>query len=396
MSLVAGVMSGTSADGIDVALVEFARPPSWAWQLRGFRHRAYRPSQRQRILRAVDGEARVEELARLHADLGGWIGRAVLDACASGPGRVRPGRAVGRPLPLDLVASHGQTVFHAGRVATLQLGDAARIAALTGAAVVSDFRAADVAQGGEGAPLVPWADWHLFRHRRRYRAALNLGGIANLTLLPPGGARQALEQVMGFDTGPANMLCDALILHLSGGSLGYDRNGGLAAAGRINPVWLAELLDHPFYRRHPPKSCGREQFGWSYLDTMLRRLPPRQRPRSLAGRAAADAMATLVELSARTVVQGLGWGGEEALGAELIVAGGGTRNPILMGALRRAAPRVQWRRPEAFQVPAAAREAIAFAFLGEAHRRHLPANLPRVTGARRACVLGNLTPSVIQ
>lgn len=368
---IAGVMSGTSADGLDVALVEFGRAPSWRWRLLGFRHAGYTPRERRAILELAGGSGGVAEAARLDRWLGERIGRAVLAACRQT--RLNPER-------LDLVASHGQTVFHAGRQATLQVGDAATIAAITGRPVVANFRAADIAQGGEGAPLVPWVDWRLYTHRRRYRAALNLGGIANLTLLPPlAGA----EDVVGFDTGPGNMALDALMQQLSHGQQSFDRNGDLGAQGKVDERLLSHLLRHAFFRRPPPKSAGREQFGEAYVSQVRRQA---------GGMKAADLMATLVALTAASVARGLAQSGRAGAGAEVVVSGGGVRNRALMQALAAAAPEWRWLRSEALGVPSQAKEAIAFAFLGEAHLRGVPANLPRVTGARRAVLLGSYTP----
>lgn len=374
----AGVMTGTSADGLDVALVEFgpARETgpggAWGWRLLGFQHTAYAPALRRRILRLAAGEAPLAELARLDAELGERIGEAVVRACR------RFGVAAGR---LAAVASHGQTVYHEGGVTTLQIGDAARIAARTGCEVISDFRRADIAAGGQGAPLVPFADYLLYRSPTRYRVALNLGGIANLTLLPPG-ARP--EDVAAFDTGPGNMACDALMQIISDGRQAYDRNGVLAASGRPDPRLLQRILRQAYFRKAPPKSCGREQFGRAWVERIVAR-----RPRL----APADLMATLVAVTAQSVARGVARGGEAALGAEVIASGGGTRNRALMAALQQALPRCGFCRSEAFGVPSQAKEALAFALLGAAHLRGEAGNLPSATGARRAVVLGSRTPA---
>lgn len=364
--VIAGVMTGTSADGIDVALVEVnAR---WQWQLHGHWRRDFSPMERKCLLALAGGAGAPADLAHAHVRLGAAIGAAVIAAC----------RELHVPLArLSAVASHGQTVYHEGGVVSLQIGDPARIAAAVGTPVISDFRAADIAAGGQGAPLVPWADQLLFAAPGQYRIALNLGGIANLTLLPPRGLP------MAFDTGPANMACDALMASLSRGRQAFDRNGRLAAAGHVARPILAELLRDPYFRRRPPKSCGREQFGAAFVAAL------RQRHPSASG---ADLMATLVELTARTVARGVARGGRAALNAEIIPAGGGVNNPTLMHALARLAPGLRWRRAEEFGVPAQAREALAFALLGAAHLRGVPANLPSATGARRAVVLGSLTP----
>ncbi|HUX68474.1 MAG TPA: anhydro-N-acetylmuramic acid kinase [Terriglobales bacterium] len=369
--VVAGVMSGTSADGLDVALVRIAAP-GWGWQLLGFHHARYAARDRRAILAVAEGKATVAELARLDVWLGRRIGEAVLEAARLA------GLCPARP---DVIASHGQTVFHQGRVATLQVGDAATIAAVAGVPVVSDFRSADIAAGGEGAPLVPWADWRLLTHRRRYRVALNLGGIANLTLLPP---RAQPAQVLGFDTGPGNMALDACMQQFSGGRRPFDAWGGLASSGRANAALLRRLLRHPFFRRRPPKSAGREQFGAAYVAEVVGQAP------RLAG---ADVMATLVALTAETVAAGLRGAGPEALAGEVIVSGGGVHNRALMAALQAAAPGCRWLTSDQVGVPAQAKEAIAFALLGEAHLRGEPGNLPSVTGAARAVVLGSFTPA---
>lgn len=366
--VVAGVMSGTSADGMDVALVEVGT--RWRWKLAGYWHRAYAPAERHALLGLAAGGGTPAEAVRWHARLGQEIGHAVAAAC----------RELDFPLRrLAAVASHGQTIYHEGRVASLQIGDPARIAAVTGVPVISDFRAADIAAGGEGAPLVPWADRILFASPGVYRVALNLGGISNLTLLAPRG------KTIAFDTGPGNMACDALMSSLSGGRQGVDRNGKLAAQGRVDEAVLTELLRHPYFRRRPPKSCGREQFGAAFVDEIRRRHP------EVGG---ADLMATLVELTARTVTKGIALGGKAALAADVIVAGGGSKNSAMMRALATNAPGCRWRRSEEFGVPSQAREAMAFALLGEAHLRGVPANLPSATGAARAVVLGSYTPAL--
>lgn len=359
--IVAGVMAGTSADGVDVALVRVGR--NWEWELLGFEHFGFGKGLRERVLAVAGGSGNAEAIAKLSVALGRKIGLGVLAACRRH--RVR----------VEAVASHGQTVFHKGRRATLQIGDAATIAAVTGRPVISDFRSADIAQGGEGAPLVPWADWRMFGDRRTWRVALNLGGIANLTFLPPG---RTPAGVWGYDTGPGNMACDALMQQISSGRQSYDRNGVVAGRGKSNEAALRAFLQHPYFRRRAPKSCGREQFGADYVAGLRRRWP------RLRGE---DLMATLVELTAETVARGL----KAAPPCTVIVAGGGWRNPALREALRRRAPGYGFMPSDDFGVPAQAREAMAFALLGAARLCGEPANLPRVTAARRAVVLGSLT-----
>ncbi len=376
-SLAAGVMTGTSADAIDVALVRI-RGRGWQRKagLVAFHSQPFAPQTRAAILAACDAPAiATAALARLNVWLGEAIGDAVLHTC-------RGARLAAAQL--DFVAVHGQTLYHQGRrepflgrriACTWQTGEAAVVAARTGATVISNFRAADMAAGGQGAPLVPFLDYLLLRHPRRDRAALNIGGIANLTLIR-AGARP--EQVIAFDTGPGNMVMDALAAHFSGGRQRYDQDGRLAARGRVWEPTLARLLSDSYYRRHPPKSCGREQYGRNYVSRLLA-IAPRA--------AAADLLATATALTARTIARALGqreW--------EVVVGGGGARNPTLMRMLAAAAPRCRFMGGDAFGIPAAAKEAIAFAVLGHATLCGEAGNLPSATGARRAVVLGSITP----
>lgn len=375
--LAAGVMTGTSADAIDVALVRI-RGRGWRRRvtLAAFRSQPFASQTRKAILAACDAPAiSTAALARLNVWMGEAIGDATLRAC----------QAAGvAPAQLALVAVHGQTLYHQGRrqpylgrriACTWQTGEAAAVAARVGAPVVSNFRAADMAAGGQGAPLVPFLDYLLLRHPRRDRAALNLGGIANLTLIP-AGARS--DRVTAFDTGPGNMVLDALAAHFSGGRQRYDRDGRLAAKGRVLDALLARLLADAYYRRPAPKSCGREQYGRDFVRRLLAR----------ARRAAvADLLATAAALTARTIARALG-----ARAWEVVVGGGGALNPTLMRMLAEAAPRCRFIPGDRLGVPAAAKEAIAFAVLGHATLCGEPANLPSATGARHPVLLGSITP----
>src|SRR5439155_23083852 len=260
---VVGLISGTSADGIDAALVELrGSGTSTDARLIDFRSRAYEPELRARVLAL--GEATAEELLHLHYALGEAFGRAALDV-------IEPARRAG--LSVHLVGSHGQTARHHpraaspdGRAATLQLAEPAIIAERTGLPVVADFRPRDVAAGGEGAPLVPLVDWLLFRSPGRVRACLNLGGIANVTVL---GADR--DSVRAFDLGPANMPLDAVVQSVTGGEEGFDRDGRRAAGGRVDRALVDELLRHPFLALPPPKSTGREAFGGVFVAPLLAR-----------------------------------------------------------------------------------------------------------------------------
>ncbi|MFD0266462.1 anhydro-N-acetylmuramic acid kinase [Streptomyces sp. NPDC127106] len=280
----------------------------------------------------------------------------------------------------ELIASHGQTVFHwadAGRVhGTLQLGEPAWIAETSGCPVVSGFRPRDVAAGGQGAPLVSLVDLMLLRGRPGVPAALNIGGIANLTVLPCGG------EPMAFDTGPGNALVDAAVRDLTGGRLAYDEDGALAAAGRVHEPLLERLLAEPYYRLPPPRTTGKELFHAGYLRAVLA---------GCAGPAPSpqDLVATLTRLTARTVAAAL----HPLRATEVFASGGGVRNPVLMGMLREElAGRTAVRGSEELGLPAAAKEAYAFAVLGYLTLHGLPGNAPGCTGAGGPRVLGSITP----
>jgi anhydro-N-acetylmuramic acid kinase len=245
--------------------------------------------------------------------------------------------------------------------------------------VVADFRTADMAAGGQGAPLVPMVDYLLLRDDREGRVALNIGGIANITLIP-ADARPA--QVFGFDTGPGNMVIDALVRHFTRGKKAYDAGGGLAARGRVIEPLLAELLHLPFFRQRPPKSGGREQFGAEYVRRhfLRRRGAPPQ-----------DLLRTATELTARTVAQGLERHVFSCVKVHrLIVSGGGAHNKFLMKRLGELLPQLKVELSDRYGLPVDAKEAIAFAVLADRTMHGLPGNLPRVTGARRAVILGKL------
>jgi anhydro-N-acetylmuramic acid kinase len=380
-----GLMSGTSMDGIDVALLELEGddPDTLDWTLLSFRSIAYGPERRDRLRAALDAGG-AEALCALHSDLGEWLGkaaRAVLDT-------------VGVP-PRDVavVGSHGHTAWHhppsrGVRGATLQLGDPATIAALTGVPVVSDFRSADVAAGGHGAPLVPWADRILFSVPGRRRALQNLGGVGNVTWLSPRGAP---EPPVAFDTGPGNGLLDAAARRATGGESDMDEDGAMAAAGVPDPDLLAALLAHPFLAESPPRSTGREAFGPSLVADLA------QRKGLHSGTASPgwnDLLATLTEFTARTVADAFrSW--VLPLGVdEVVLTGGGARNPELVRRIGAALAPLRVRTgADALGMDPDAREAAAFAVLGWAHIKGHPANVPTVTGASGPRVLGSWTPA---
>jgi len=348
--LVAGLLSGTSADGIDVALVQM---PSL--KVVAFRTVPYPREVRKRILAASNAQSiSVAEISSLNF----LVGKLFADAVIAVRGKRK----------LDLIGSHGQTIFHEGRISTLQIGEPAVIAARTGVKTIGDFRVADVAVGGEGAPLVPFLDYRLLRHRTRTRAALNIGGIANVTVIPAGAGP---DKVIAFDTGPGNMVIDALVARFTNGRQKFDRGGEWAARGRIDEMLLKKLLHDPYYRRPAPKSAGREQYGREFVD-------------SLPKLSEADLLATVTALTADTIARSL------PRVDDLLVSGGGVHNRFLMARLRAALPRTKLLRAEQFGIPGDAKEAVLFALLAYETLRGRPGNIPSATGAKRPMVLGKI------
>lgn len=374
--LVIGLMSGTSLDGVDAALVEFAEGAVAA--LRAFVSIPYTLAQREQIQQAIVAGG-AAELCRLDVELGEWLAAAALRVCAE---------AGVRPEAVDLIGSHGQTVWHApprpgSRGATMQLGCAATIAERTGIPVVGDFRARDMAVGGEGAPLVPWVDRELFSAPGRRRVLLNVGGMANLTWLPPldeGGA------LLAFDTGPGNALIDAAVELATAGGACYDRDGGWARRGTVDDELLAELLRHPYFERVPPKSTGREVFGRPFVEALVARREPSDEEDW------ADLIATLTALTARSIAGAIAnWVLPRGVD-EVIMTGGGVHNPVLREKLAEALGAVPLLSGEALGLDPDAKEAVAFAVLARAFLQRVPGNVPEVTGAAGPRVLGSYTP----
>ena len=373
---VAGIMSGTSLDGIDVAIVDIEGK---RFQTAALRTTPYPEAVRAALLGVSDACAHTATIARLDFLLGELYARAVRETC----------RRAGIPLEsVELIGCHGQTIFHEGeaveylgrRVAsTLQIGEAAVIAERTGIPVVSDFRPRDMAAGGRGAPLVPYVDYLLFRHRRLGRVALNIGGIANLTAIPAGAAP---EQVIAFDTGPGNMVVDQLVAAHTEGKQKFDRGGRIARRGRLEPALLSELLRSPYYQQPPPKTAGREQYGERFVARLLATRLPQP-----------DVIATATALTAAAVAEGIERFVRPRMKVdELIVSGGGAHNSQMLAYLIAFLPNVAIMTSADFGVDVDAKEAIAFAVLAYETWRRRPANLPSATGARRAVVLGKITP----
>jgi anhydro-N-acetylmuramic acid kinase len=382
--MVAGVMSGTSADGINVALVrlseggqEFPRHTLLAHEECPF------PAPvRRAILGMMNAElAHVADLARLNFLLGELYAEAV--ARTARKHRVK----------LDLVGCHGQTLYHQGvaerflgrkLAVTWQTGEGAVIAARLGVPVVSDFRPADIAAGGKGAPLVPFLDYLLYRNRGVGRIAQNIGGIANLTAIPAGAS---LRQVIAFDTGPGNMVIDAVMEELFGKR--FDRDGRAAASGRVLGEVIARLVRAAFFRQKPPRTAGREEFGREYVGRFLRICRGASKP---------DVVATATALTARSIADAVQQFVLPRFGArrrdrEMIVSGGGAKNPTLMAMLRDeiAALGIALHFSDEFGLPAEAKEAVAFALLAHETWRRRPSNVPSATGATRAAILGKIS-----
>jgi anhydro-N-acetylmuramic acid kinase len=376
-----GLISGTSADGISAALVRLVERPAGRPEIRllASTTSSYPPEVRRRLLTLFTTPVTMQQTASIHYLLGELFAEAALSvASAAGCGMEE----------IDLIASHGQTVAHVGvpdprdswsRAATLQLGEASVIAERTGRPVISDFRAADIAAGGQAAPLVPYADIILLGTAHG-RIALNVGGISNLTVLPKGAPR---DEVYAFDCGPGNMVIDGLVRHFSNGEELYDRGGARAARGRVHPDVLAALLEHPFVAARPPKTAGHEEFGRTFLDTVLARWG-RIAPDDLIATSTAFTGEAIARNIARFVLP-------RYTITDLVTSGGGVHNPALMRTLETAVAPIRIRHIDEFGVPADAKEALAFALLGHATLMGIPGNLPRVTGARHPALLGKWT-----
>ena len=362
-SLIVGLMSGTSLDGMDAALVRFTGPTHA--ELVAFATRPYDTEERSEMRAALEGRAAAPALARLHVRIAEWAAEAVQAVLHAGGKRADE---------IDGIAFPGQTIWHEPPIVSWQLGEPAVVAEMFGVRVVSGFRARDVAAGGQGAPLVPMADVLLFADAERDRVLLNLGGMANITLVPKGGSEGG---AIAFDTGPGMAIIDAMA-HRVDAALTCDLDGKLSAVGRVHEAVLADLLAHPYFAGAPPKSTGRELFGDAYAGALHARLP------------GPDGVATAVALTAQSVAGAITrW----APGArELVVSGGGVHHPGLMRALTELLAPVAVLRFDSIFFDGDAKEAVAFALLGYLTLHGQPGNLPAATGARGARVLGSITP----
>jgi len=390
-----GMMSGTSADGIDVALAEIkeaakslrpsektGHPSRLKTNLVDYTSRIMPSALRKEVLRVGEGApCTAGEISQLNFRLGAAFADAAISACKEF--RVALSR-------VELIGSHGQTIFHQGQpveflgrrtASTLQIGEPAVIAARTGITTVGDFRVADVAAGGQGAPLVPFADYVLYRDEKIGRVSLNLGGIGNVTVLP-AGARPS--QVVAFDTGPGNMLMDALVWHFTKKKQKFDRGARLARQGQVNVKLLKELLRDPYLRLGPPKSTGREYYGRAYFQELLR-LGKKH------GAGPNDLIRTTTEFTVASVVDALKrFVLKKTKITQLIVSGGGAKNPLVMAQLAAALTPMEVVGSARVGVPEEAKEAYAFALMAyeTVHRR--AGNLPSATGAEEEVVLGKI------
>jgi anhydro-N-acetylmuramic acid kinase len=374
--LVIGLMSGTSADAIDAAVVEWpdgahAKP----FRLLAFTSDSFDAALQDRVHALAAGRLEAGAVLRELAALDVLLGERFAAAAAGAA------RAAGVALDaVDAIASHGQTVAHHPELrATLQIGDPSVIAERTGVATVADFRPRDLAAGGEGAPLAPFFHFHALGDPREHRVVLNLGGIANVTVLPRGGDPDAVQ---GFDVGPANALLDTVVRVVTDGRERMDRDGARARRGRVDAALLERLLDDEYLRRAPPKSTGRERYGWAEGEAHAAAW-------RAAGRDPDDLVATLVAFGAEAVARACrDFGG--GVPERVLVCGGGARNPAMMESLARALPGAVVEPTDRAGVPGDAVEAMAFSLMGRNALLGIPNHLPRCTGASRAAVLGEI------
>lgn len=382
-----GLMSGTSADGVDAALVEIESHVDGP-RVSCLAHLTlpYPHALRDQILAACSPEVgTVDLICELNFRLGEEFGRAAIAVA----------ERAGVPLSaVDLIGSHGQTIYHIPHPphsvpnppatgATLQIGEPSVIAERTGITTVADFRPRDMAAGGTGAPLAPQAHYLLFRNQPGTRIIQNIGGIANTTLISEG---MRLEEVVAFDTGPGNMVLDAVVAELTEGEQRYDADGRWAARGTPNEKWLAELLNHPFILQPPPKATGREEFGTSYACELI------EKARAL-GLSPEDLLATVTALTAEAILFNyrhfvFSRGSVD----EVVMCGGGAGNATLISHLQRGLEAIRLITSDAYGIPADAMEAVVFAVLAHQTLRGCAGNLPQVTGAARGVVLGKIVP----
>ena len=377
---IAGLMSGTSADGVDVAIVDISGKDV---RVLAFQTYPYTGLRRKKVFALFDPEtSRLDDICHMNFVLGEIFAEALLAICK---------KSGISPESIDLIGSHGQTIYHnpTGRRywrrvirSTLQIAEPSVIAQRTGITTVADFRPRDMAAGGQGAPLVPYADFFLFQNKHISRAVQNIGGIANVTWLPAGGK---LGDVIAFDTGPGNMIIDRLIQLATDGDEQYDRDGRTAAKGTVDSVLLEKLLKHPFYRRRPPKTTGRETFGAGYADELYK-------DDYVRGLWIDDLLATATALTAATIADAYRRF-LPTMPDEVILCGGGANNAALVKMLQDRLADVKILRTDDFGIDSDAKEAVSFAILAHATIKGMASNVPNATGASEPVILGKIIPA---
>ena len=373
--IVVGLMSGTSLDGISAAVVRFSPGNNGTphAELLAFNVSEYKPEQRARLAAAMAGGTPAD-FCRINVDLGEWLAQAATDVIAEA--------GVARA-DIAAIASHGQTIWHEPGHSTWQIGEAAVIAERTRLPVISDFRSRDMAAGGQGAPLVPLADALLFSSPDTWRALQNIGGIGNVTVVPPHGQ---LDGVRAFDTGPGMVIVDAVVRTIGGGELAYDRDAVLSRAGTAIDEVVASVLAEPYFAAEPPKSTGRELFSPAYVERFVARCRAARR-----GATIGDIVATAVEVTAASIADAYRRFIPEPV-SEVVIAGGGSKHPLLVERLAMLVHPWKVRAFDEVFFDAEAKEAVAFALIGHLHLSGRPGNVPGATGARGPRILGKLTP----
>lgn len=382
--LIIGINSGTSADGIDIAIVKIKNSGlETEIEIVAYETYPYTPSLKQRLLKDMgQSSAGAAELCLMSSYLGELYAYAAKSLCKKFSISFEE---------IDAIGIHGQTIYHhPDPVAfpgykikgTLQIGNPAVVAERTGKIVVSDFRSRDMAVDGQGAPLVSYLDFVLFSHRARGRVLLNIGGVANVTGIP---ASAPIDKIIAFDTGPGNALIDAAVVHFSEGKKSFDEDGVIAKQGKVINEFLQKLLDHPYFKKEPPKSLDKETFGRLYLQKLLKEnptLPP------------ANTISTLTEFTVRTITMGIKEHiiQKDSSYEEIIVSGGGASNKAILEGIRSNFPKLSVNTIEDYPVLGKAKEAVLYAFLANETIMNKRGNLPSATGAKKAVILGNITP----
>jgi anhydro-N-acetylmuramic acid kinase len=373
--VVVGLMSGTALDGISAAVVRFSPGDNGSpnAELLAFNLTEYTPQQRSRLHAAMAGGTPAD-YCRINVDLGEWLAQAAVEVIAEA-GIARSDIAA--------IASHGQTIWHEPGHSTWQIGEAAVIAERTRLPVISDFRSRDMAAGGQGAPLVSLADAVLFSSPDTWRCLQNIGGIGNVTVVPPHGDQDGIR---AFDTGPGMVIVDAIVRTIGGGDLAYDRDAVLSRQGKAIDSVVTETLTEPYFAAEPPKSTGRELFSPAYVERFIARCRAAKR-----GASVGDIVATAVHLTAASIADAYRRCIPEPV-TEVVIAGGGSKHPLLVEELTRRLAPWKIRAFDDVYFDAEAKEAVAFALMAHMHLSGRAGNVPRATGARGPRILGKLTP----